>query len=614
MKKMTGILLAAMMMLSACSKNEEMPTGFDTKTYTDYIVTGQEYSTLNYLNSWSAADFRITANLVDGLLEYDQYGILGPSLADNWGHNDDYSVWTFHIREGVNWYTSDKKVYAEVTADDFVYAAEFILNPINASGNVNSYLGVIEGADAYFAAKENGEEADFNMVGVKALDKYTVQYTMANGKGTPYFDSAVTYAAYEPANRQYVESLDKTDSGTSKFGIDKDHILYNGAYILEDCVLENEKTFVKNEGYWDKEKVTIDTVRVLYYKDQESVYEAFMRKETSYAPLLSSQAKKLYDKGSQYLIQTDLSAGNRVISLNDQTLYSENVNKAMDNLNFRKSLFYGLDRDMYNEVSNPINPSSIETYSFSGKDFVYTSEGVDYSQLGNLKAWQSPQYDLIKAQEYKDKAMEELSKEGVTFPLELIYPYRAGNETEANRARMIQESLQVLGSDYITVTLKEYQVWADVRKAGDYALTVGGWSPDWADPVNNLTCLKTNSGTVNYYEDPLMAGSSHWNYPEYDAMIDAADLITDKDARYEAFANAEAWLLENAYIIPLYQNGGTYQLTTVNNYSKIHTGVGLDQFKWKGMILLDHVLTTEENEKLKEEWQTAREKALKEQN
>jgi len=610
MKKSIAALLGTAMLLSACSNGEEMPTGFDTNTYVDYIVTGQEYATLNYLNSWSGADFRVTANLIDGLLEYDKYGNLGPSLAETWEHNDDCSVWTFHLRQGAYWYTSDKEKYAEVTADDFVYAAEFILDPINASGNVNSYIGVIEGAAEYFAAKSDGKEADFSTVGVKALDKYTVQYVMANGKGTPYFGSAVTYAAYEPANRDYVESQEKTDAGTSKFGIDKDHILYNGGYILDACTLEQEKTFVKNEGYWDADNITIDTVKVLYFKDQESVYEAFKRGDTSYAPLLSSQAKKLYDENNKYLIQTDLAAGNRVISMNNQTLYSEDVNRAMSNLNFRKSLFYGFDRTMYNEVSNPINPSSIEAYAFSGVDFVYTTDGTDYTQLGNLKQWQSPQYDMTKAEEYKAKAIEELEAEGVSFPLELIYQYKAGNETEANRATMIKESIEALGTDYVTVTLKEYQTWADVRAAGDYAFTVGGWSPDWADPVNNLTCLKTNAGTVNYYDEPLKAGSSHWNYPEFDAMVEAGDKIIDTDARYEAFANAEAWLLENAYIIPIYQNGGTYQLTTVNNYSKVHTGVGLDQFKWKGMELYDHVITTEENEKLKTEWQAAREKAM----
>jgi len=611
MKKSVGLMLGAVLALSACSSDTTMT--YDPKNYVDYIVSGQEYSTLNYLNSYSAADLRVTSNLVDGLMETDIYGRLVGSLADKWEHNEDYSVWTFHVREGMKWYTSAKEEYAEVTADDFVYAAEFILDPINASGNANSYLGVIEGASEYYEKKTNGENVDFSMVGVKALDKYTVQYTMAGGKGVPYFDSATCYCAFYPANREYVESQEKTDAGTSKFGIDKDHILYNGAFILDQCTLEQEKTFVKNEGYWDKDHVTFDTVKVLFYKDQESVYEAFKRGETSYSPLMSSQAKKLYEEGNENLVQKDLTSWNKVVFLNNKTEYSEDTNKALSNLNFRKSLFYGIDRDMYNEVANPINPKSIEGFSYTASDFVYTSDGTDYTQLGKLKDWQTPQFDMSKAEAYKAKAIEELEAEGVTFPVKLVYQSKAGNETEANRAAMLKEAVEALGSDYVEVELKEYQTWADVRNSGDYAFQVGGWGPDWADPVNLMISIKTNAGTMNSYENHLNYGISHWNYPEFDAMVEEADKITDKDERYLAFANVEAWLLENAYYIPLYQEGGTYEMTTVNNYTKMHTGVGLDQFKWKGIVAYDHVITTEENEAFKKEWQAAREEAMKSQ-
>ncbi len=617
MKRTLMALLAGLLILSGCgggSSSDDMPSGYDTNTFVDYIYSGQEYQTLNYLTSWSAVDFYVTANCVDGLLEYDKYGIIQPSLAESYEHNDDYSVWTFKLREGVKWLNSSREEVAEVTADDFVYAAEYILDPINASFNVNSFLGVIEGADEYYAAMENGETPDFDTVGVKALDKYTVQYTMDNGKGTPYFDSAVTYAAYEPANREYVEGLPKGDTGAAQFGIDKDHILYNGAYILDNVVLENEKTFTKNEEYWDAEHVTVDTIKVLHYRDQESIYEGFMRGDVYRCPILTTTAQRLYDEGNPYLIQTDLGAGVRYMTFNNRTKYSEDVNKALSNLNFRKSLFHGFDRAAYNETTNPINPESIEAFGFSGSDFVYNDEGVDYTMIGALKDWHTSQYDVDKALEYKEKAMAELESEGVTFPVDLIYQYQSGNETTANQAALVKQIIEDnLGTDYITVTLKEYASggWADVRFDGDYAIAFGGWSPDWGDPVNNLTCMMTNAGTANEYEDYENAGNCHWNYPEYDQLVQEADKITDKDARYEAFAKAEAYLIENAYFVPLAQGGGTYTMQNYNTYSRIHTGVGIDQFKYKGIEVYDHVITAEENAQLKSEWEAAREEAMK---
>ena len=115
---------------------------------------------------------------------------------------------------------------------------------------------------------------------------------------------------------------------------------------------------------------------------------------------------------------------------------------------------------------------------------------------------------------------------------------------------------------------------------------------------------------MNDCENITTSGSSHWLYEEYDAMVEAADLIVEKDERYLAMANAEAWLLDNAYIIPIYQNGGTFQLTTINNYSKVHTGVGIDLFKWKGIEAYDHVITAQENEVFKQEWEAERSEVL----
>ena len=607
MKKLLLGALAILMTLTACGKKE---VTYDPKNFVDYVTT--EYSTLNYLTSWAGATFRITANCIDGLTEYDKYGRIVGALAEEIKHNDNYSVWTFKLREGVKWYTSTKEEYAEVTANDFVYAAKYILDPINGSYNINSYKGVIEGATEYYDALNAGKEADFSTVGVKAIDKYTIEYTMENNKGIPYFDSAATYPAYNPVNQQFVESLTKNDLGAYNFGIDKDHILYCGPYILTECTLQQEKLFERNENYWDKENATFETVKVLYFKDQEAVYEGFKRGLVSYSPLLSSTAVKLHNEESPYLIQKDLQPTCRVLALNNQNMYSEDANKAMKNINFRKSLFYGIDRTMYNDVDNPINPEISEGHAFSGTDFVYTSDGTDYTQLGELKKYHNgTNYDLDLALDYKAKAMQELKNEGVSFPIELIYQHQAGNETESNKAVLLREAIQALGEEYVTVTIKEYTNAGEMRSSGEYAIAISSWTPDWGDPVNNLTSLKSYSGTVNSYENITTSGTSHWLYPEYDRMVEAADLITNKDERYLAMANAEAWLLDNAYIIPLYQLGGTYELTTINNYSKVHTGVGVDQFKWKGIEAYDHIITSEENAAFKKAWEEERAKALR---
>ena len=136
--------------------------------------------------------------MIDGLVEQDNYGNIIPALAESWEHNEDYTVWTFHLREGVQWLTSSREVYGEVTADDFVYVAEFVLDPAETSNNIQSYTTMIEGAQEYDDAmsewRDNGSVGDkpsFEGVGVKALDEHTVQYTMS--KSVPYFTSVALY-------------------------------------------------------------------------------------------------------------------------------------------------------------------------------------------------------------------------------------------------------------------------------------------------------------------------------------------------------------------------------------------------------------------------------------
>lgn len=613
MKKTLSALLISSMLFTGCSRGE---TTFDTKVFNDYAVSSSDYSTLNYLYSFAAVDFQITANLVDGLVEHDKYGNIIPSLAESWEHNEDYTQWTFHLRDGVQWMTSKREVYADLTADDFVYSAEFILDPTETSNNLQSYTTMIAGAQEYYDAMsawidggQQGEKPSFDGVGVKALDEHTIQYTMS--KPVPYFTSVVAYAAFYPANRQFVESLSAQDDGTSSFGNNKDNFLYCGAFILDELTPGSIREFSKNENYWDAEKVTFDKVNVFYYKDKESVYEAFTRGEASYAPLVTTQASKLHEEGNEYLIQDELDSGGYVVFMNNRTSYSEDTNKALSNVNFRRSLFFGIDRDLWNEVDNPINPESIEGFSYSGRGFITAPDGTDYLDLGDSKQWQTSQFDLTKAQEFKQIAMQELAAEGVSFPIDLTLAVPAGDETRAQEARLMKEAIeQALGTDYVTVRNAEYTSSSslEMRRNGEFALTVGGWGPDYADPFNNLASIMTN-GTMNN-GTTMAVGSSHWNYTEFDDMVNAADQITDLQERYTAFANIEAWLNDNAYYIPMYQGGGTYMVTSINEFSRILASTGIDDYKWKGIQATDHMVTAEEHEQFRAEYEAGRQAAF----
>ena len=136
----------------------------------------------------------------------------------------------------------------------------------------------------------------------------------------------------------------------------------------------------------------------------------------------------------------------------------------------------------------------------------------------------------------------------------------------------------------------------------DYTVYVRGWGPDFDDPSNILGVWQTGSGQMNGLV-------MHWDYNEFDQLFNNANAITDDmTKRYEAFAECEAWLLDRAYFIPMRTNGGTYQVTNVNLYSKAY--IKGDSQRYTHWEVLDHAITADEMEQFGTEWETERAKVL----
>jgi len=595
MKKNAAVLVSLGLFMGGC---QAAGVHYDSKNFVDYYLIGRDYSTLNPLISMSGADLKVIANISDGMVETDRYGNLIGALAEDWTHSEDYKVWTFHLKDAV-WATQNQEVYSAVTANDFVFGASYVLDPEMASAHA-SYFFMIDGAKEYYEQKMAGKDVDFSQVGIRAIDEKTVEYTLENP--CPYLLSVLGSNGFYPVNETFVKQLDDPKS----YGSTPENTLYSGAFVIESHQADSQLKLVKNENYWDKESVIFDTVTLLAIKDEESAYEYFMRGEMGNAPLVSTQVVTENKKENQYMLQKETGMLSYGLLFNNQTLYSEDVNLALSNEDFRQSVFYGFDRTMLTELINPVNPESILNQTFCPKGFVKTSDGRDYTTLGGLEKYQEGDlFQLAKALDYKEKAMKQLQSEGVGFPINLKIWGKSGDTSGLERLLMVKEILENnLGTDYITVEVKEYSTSfsAEPLKNGDYAIYIGGWNPDFADPINCLSVMKSD-GRINNAFSPTQIGSSHFELPEFDALVEAADQIVDLDQRYEAFANAEAYLLDHAYFCPLYVSGGTYYVTTVNEYSRMHNLVGIDQFRYKGLEAYDHAINQEEYADFIETWE-----------
>lgn len=234
-------------------------------TFTDTATTTFDRvgTTWDFL---SDGDFHDNASFVDYLYQYDSEGVLQPHLATNYDVSEDGLTYTFYIREGVAWVDSQGRQVAEMTADDWVAGLQHVAD---AGGSaVNMLLGVLEGLDAYVY----GETTDFTTVGVKAVDEYTLQYTLV--EECPYFMTMIADACFTPMSRSYYLSqggvfgmaeYDEAIAGnTYMYGTDQDHIAYCGPYLCTNVTDKNSINYIANESYWNAENVQIKAVNFIY--------------------------------------------------------------------------------------------------------------------------------------------------------------------------------------------------------------------------------------------------------------------------------------------------------------------------------------------------------------
>ncbi len=575
----------------------------------DYVaVYSGELTTINYLVTGGDNEHTAIANILDGLVEYDRYGVLQPSLATSWTMSADGLVWTFNLRQGIKWVDYKGKVIADVVAQDWVDAMKYLLDKKNASMTADVAYGVLKSAKDYY----NGKISDFDQVGVKAKDKYTLEYTLENP--VPYFLSMLTYVCFLPVNGQFLAA-----SG-AKFGTDNRNLLYNGAYILSTFEPQVGREFVRNDKYWDKEHVYIK--RLIYKYNKESATLApqlFLRGEVKYAPLPSSLLDSwMKDSAKKAVVRpAKTSAYSYFYTFNFNPTFEaqyepDNWKVAVNNKSFRESVFHAFDRRAAMLTAEPYAPERRIQNTVTPANFA-NAGGKDYTDTGDLAAvTKTETFNKALAQDFKAKALADL-KGKAKFPVKIMMPYNAGMTEWANRVQIVEQQLEaVLGTDFIDVIPVSFPstgFLGATRRKGNYAMLECNWGPDYADPET--------------YTDPFVTGSNY-NWPEkavgyieangkpkYENMVDAAKAeVTNLKKRYELFAKAEAFLLNEAFIIPYSSGGGGFEASKLEPFTCPFAPFGISNLRFKGQVVLSKAVSTEEYNKLKAQWDAERLEAL----
>lgn len=595
----------------------------------------REVESFNVLYSQQATDFYVSTNLFDGLLTNDNHGKLVANLATEWEHSDDGVTWTFHLRDDACWVDQAGEYKADLTAQDFITGLEWVLNAYkNQAANTSMPLEMIAGAQEYYdytnemteeeaIALAPDNEKFLELVGIECPDDYTVVYTCTSGN--TYFDTVATYACLYPASAAHIEEL-----GVESFrGETPETMWYSGPYIITSYVNGNEKIFEPNHYWWGNDESTrFNSVTVKMVDSSDTAYQLYLTGDIDQCELTESALSTIYNAGESdpnyaYLSERMPTKYSYQIHFcynknNEDGTPDVNWNTAIANEAFRLSWYYGLDLTTFLARTNSINPMSCENNFYTMKGLVYTSDGTDYTELVRdalglpENNGETPvRLDSAKAEEYKAQAIEELTAKGVTFPVEIDYYIASGNQSALDTANVLAQAFsQCLGDDYVTLNICTYtsSLSKEVRTPKLGSIYINGWGADFGDPVNYMgqetfgddnayysavySCINDfYDGTTEAYSDELIA-----TYEEYTQLVNDAKAITDDlDARYEAFAQAEAYYIQHALDIPCYYSV-VWQLTCVNDYSCIYAMYGMQSRRYLNWETNKNGYTTEDYE------------------
>ena len=645
---------AAAGLLSSCGGSAAGGTAAtgDSTTYT--VLYARQPATLNYLICSADPDLYHGTHCVDTLVEYDSRGKIREGLATSWEWDADTLTWTFHLRDE-NWVDYTGAVLGPVTAQDFVDALAYLLNPDYASGTASLVTPYVAGAEDYYNYcvwrnnAQNGTVAedgttytidaagtvtltaadgstttcpavDFSSVGVAAVDEHTLTYTL--NYDFPGFLSLLNYAPFEPAYGPMLAELG------DQFCTSAETACNCGAFYLAEYTPLESWVMKKNPENYDKDNVYIDTIRYIY--NQEALIsgpEMVRRGEIDQATISSDILDSwLADDTTKDMVSMDrpetgksyfyffnfLPYAHQFPNWNttgvDAQYQPDNWAKAVNSTNFRKAFLYAINPAVTLAVTAPEGYENYKLHTITPPSFCADSKGVDYTECGAL-AKVTDHFNEATAKQYRDAAVQELTAAGATFPIKVQYPYNPAVVDWDKQCQVFKQQVEGVlndGFDFVDIIITQGpsdNFLNAVRRAGAYEFMSYYWGADYSDPETEVYPFYQEAGDRGTcyaflrtgVEDGIITGETADYVMTYMDMVEKAKAITaDLDARYAAFADAEAYLVENALVIPLSLPVPPYIATRLNLWEGQYAPTGFSSNRLKGIHILDHYVSMDE--------------------
>jgi oligopeptide transport system substrate-binding protein len=450
------------------------------------------------------SEYHILMSLLEGLVTEDPVDLHPvPGVAERWEISPDGRVFTFHLRKNAKWSNGDF-----VTAQDFLKSYRRMLTPTLASEY--SYMHfVVKNAQAY----NEGKITDFNQVGYKALDDYTLQVTLDNP--TPYFLSLLLHHSWFPVHLPTIAKYGDPYERGSKW-TRPGRFVGNGPFALAKWRVNDVIVVKKSPTYWDSDRVRLNEIRFYPIESNDTEERAFRAGQLHVTDTMPMSKIDVYKAKYPSLIKAEQYLATY--------FYRVNVTKPpLNDKRIRRALALAINREEF--VKNVMRGGQLPALCL-------TPPGTaGYTCRTQLREDVAEAKRLLAEAGYPDG-------KGLP-PIELLY-----NTTESHR--IIAEAIQQMWKKNLGVEVhlvnQEWKVYLDSQRTLNYQICRAGWTGDYVDPNSFLDMWLTGGGN----------NETGWSNSEYDRLIAEASRTTDPEKRLEVFQKAEAILMDELPIIPIY--------------------------------------------------------------
>lgn len=471
------------------------------------INNGAEPSSFDPHKSEGVPEAQINYQLFEGLATIDEFGNDQPGVAESWESTPDFKTWTFKLRQDAKWSNGDP-----VTAHDFVFAWQRLANP-NTASPYSSYLNYmqVENAQDVIDGKKKPEE-----LGVKALDDHTFQVTLSSP--VPYLVGMTTHQTMLPVPKAVVE----------KFGdawVKKENIVGNGAYVLDEHVINEKIVFKRNKNYWNDKETVIEKGTFLAITNPTTDvarYRAGDVDMTAHA-LPPEQFAKLKEE-----LPNEVFVPRGLVTY----MYELNHKKApFNDVRVRKALNLALDRNVITD--KVLAQGQTPTYVFTPP---YIIEGDQIKQ---------PAYSEQPMAERNAEAIKLLEEAGFSKSNPLKFTILYNTSENHKKIAIAASSLwkqNTKGLIDVKLENQEWKTYLDSRHQGKYDVARAGWAADYNQASTFGTYFLSNSSN----------NTAFYQSAEYDAAIAESFKAADASARAAAYAKAEEILAKDSALVAVY--------------------------------------------------------------